>query len=119
MVALYGVKMMIGTGFKCEFTVGEAIGQLVIWILLSIVTFGLALFVLPYYFIKAPLNRTYVVDRDGSKIGKVHVDVAFVDILGHALVWLLLTIVTLGLAYLVYWPAVIKRLLNAVRITEI
>lgn len=38
---------MIGQKFKCEFTVGEAIGQLVIWILLSIITFGLALFVLP------------------------------------------------------------------------
>lgn len=41
---------MLGHKFTCEFTVGEAIGQLVIWVLLSIVTFGLALFVLPYYF---------------------------------------------------------------------
>jgi len=47
-------------------------------------------------------------------IGKSHVDVKFGDILGHALVWLLLTIVTLGLAYLIYWPAVIKRVLNGV-----
>jgi len=110
---------MIGNGFKCEFSVGEAIGQLVIWILLSIITLGLALFVLPYYFLKAPLNRTYLVDRDGAKIGRLSVDVGFADILGHALVWLLLTIVTLGLAYLIYWPAVIKRLLNAVKITEV
>ncbi|MGC1497414.1 MAG: DUF6693 family protein [Sulfitobacter sp.] len=107
---------MIGQKFKCEFTVSEAIGQLIIWIFLSIVTLGLALFVLPYYFLKAPLNRTYVLDRDGNKISKVSVEVGFGDILGHALVWLLLTIVTLGLAYLVYWPAVIKRLLNAVEL---
>ena len=110
---------MIGTGYKCEFTVGEAIGQIVIWIVLSIVTFGLALFVLPYYFLKAPINRTYVTDRDGHKIGQLHVDVVFVDILGHALVWLLLTIVTFGLAYLIYWPSVIKRLLNATKTVEI
>ena len=110
---------MLGSKFKCEFSVSEAIGQLIIWILLSIITFGLALFVLPYYFLKAPLNRTYVVDRDGGKIAKLSVEVAFVDILGHALVWLLLTIITLGLAYLIYWPAVIKRLLNAVKITEL
>lgn len=110
---------MIGTSLKCEFSVSEAIGQLVIWILLSIVTFGLALFVLPYYFLKGPINRTYMVDRDGSKIGKLSVEVEFSDILGHALVWLLLTVVTLGLAYLIYWPAVIKRLLNAVKVTEI
>ncbi len=110
---------MIGNGFKCEFSVSEAIGQLIIWILLSIVTLGLALFVLPYYFLKGPINRTYLVDRDGSKIGKLNVEVSLSDILGHALVWLLLTIVTLGLAYLIYWPAVIKRLMNAVKITEI
>lgn len=110
---------MIGNGFKCEFSVAEAIGQLIIWILLSIVTLGLALFVLPYYFLKAPINRTYLTDRDGIKIGKLSVEVNFADILGHALVWLLLTIVTLGLAYLIYWPAVIKRLLNAVKVTEV
>jgi hypothetical protein len=110
---------MIGNGFKCEFSVGEAIGQLVIWVLLTIVTLGLALFVLPYYFLMGPINRTYVVDRDGTKIGKLSVEVSFADILGHALVWLLLTIVTLGLAYLIYWPAVIKRLMNAVKISEI
>ncbi|MGR3815912.1 MAG: DUF6693 family protein [Cognatishimia activa] len=110
---------MLGKKFVCEFSVGEAIGQLVIWVLLSIVTLGLALFVLPYYFVRAPLNRTYVVDADGAKIGKLSSEVAFVDILGHALVWLLLTIVTLGLAYLIYWPAVIKRVVNSIRITEI
>ncbi|WP_417607068.1 DUF6693 family protein [Primorskyibacter flagellatus] len=107
---------MLGNRFSCEFTVGEAIGQLLIWIVLSIVTLGLALFVLPYYFIKAPMNRTYVLDGEGTRIARVSVEVAFFDILGHALVWLLLTIVTFGLAYLVYWPAVIKRLLNAVEL---
>jgi len=110
---------MLGSRFKCEFSVGEAIGQLVIWILLSIITLGLALFVLPYYFIKAPINRTFILDRDGAKVGKLHVDVNFVDVLGHALVWLLLSIITLGLAYLIYWPAVIKRLLNAAVMTEV
>ena len=110
---------MLGNKFTCEFSVGEAIGQLVIWILLSVVTLGLALFVLPYYFVKAPLNRTYVLDRDGCKIGKLTADVSFGDILGHALIWLLLTIVTFGLAYFIYWPAVIKRLLNSVVVTEL
>ncbi len=110
---------MLGQRLKCEFTVGEAIGQLVIWILLTIVTFGLAAFVLPYYFLKAPLNRTYVIDNQGSKISRLSVEVNFGDILGHALVWLLLTIITFGLAYLVYWPAVVKRLLNSVQMVEL
>lgn len=103
-----------GYGLECDFTVGEAIGQLLIWLLLSIVTFGLALFVLPYYFLKAPINRTKLLDRDGAIAGHLYVDVSFGDILGHALIWLVLTIITFGLAYLVYWPAVVKRLLNGV-----
>lgn len=110
---------MLGSKFKCDFTVGEAIGQLVIWVLLSIITLGLALFVLPYYFLKAPINRTYVLDNQGAKIGKLSVEIVFVDILGHALVWLLLTLITFRLAYLIYWPAVVKRLMNAVEIREI
>jgi uncharacterized membrane protein YjgN (DUF898 family) len=109
----------LGHKLKCDFSVGEAIGQLIIWILLSIITLGLALFVLPYYFVKAPINRTSLVDGTGRKVARLHVDVGFGDILGHALVWLLLTIMTLGLAYLVYWPAVIKRVLNAVVITDL
>jgi uncharacterized membrane protein YjgN (DUF898 family) len=109
----------LGYKLKCEFSVGEAIGQLVIWILLSIFTLGLALFVLPYYFVKAPINRTSLVDAAGRKVARLQVEVGFGEILGHALVWLLLTIVTLGLAYLIYWAAVIKRLLNAVVITDL
>ncbi|MEM9579805.1 MAG: DUF6693 family protein [Pseudomonadota bacterium] len=111
--------MLIGKRLKCEFSVSEAIGQIIIWIILSVITLGLALFVLPYYFLKGPINRTYVVDHEGAKLAKLEVEVNFGDVLGHALVWLLLTIVTFGLAYLIYWPAVIKRLLNGVRLTEL
>lgn len=105
--------------FRCEFSVAEAIGQFIIWVLLAIVTLGLALFVMPYYLLKSPLNRTSLLDVHGKVVGRVKVEVGFADILGHALVWLLLTIVTFGLAYLIYWPAVIKRLLNAVQIEPV
>ncbi len=103
-----------GNRLQCDYTVGEAIGQLIIWLILVVLTLGLAAFILPYYFLKAPINRTSLIDRDGAIVGRLHVDVDFVDIVGHALVWLLLTVLTLGLAYLIYWPSVVKRLLNGV-----
>ncbi len=109
---------MLQKKFSCEYSVSEAIGSLIIWILLSVVSLGLALFVLPYYFIKAPINRTFILDANGMKIAKLSVDVSFADVLGHALIWFLLTVITFGLAYLIYWPAVIKRILNAVKTTE-
>lgn len=105
--------------YRCEFSFAEAIGQLLIWILLTVLTFGLALFVLPYYFLKAPINRTFVLDSAGNRIGQLTVDVNFTDILGHALLWLILTILTLGLAYLIYWQSVMKRLMNATRMVPL
>jgi len=103
-----------GQRLSCDFSVTEGIGTILIWVLLSIVTLGLALFVAPYYILKAPINRTTVVDINGNVVGRLHVDVNLADIIGHALVWVLLTIVTLGFAMLVYQFSVIKRVLNAV-----
>jgi len=105
---------MLGTGLKCEYSVSEAIGQLIIWIILSVLTLGLALFVLPYYFLKGPINKTFVVDHNGNKLSKLSVDVNLAEILGHAIIWVFLSIITLGLAYLVYWPAVMKKMLSGV-----
>ena len=104
----------MGTGIKCEYSLSEAIGQLIIWLILTIITLGLALFVLPYYFLKGPLNKCFVVDQDGRKLARLQVDVSLAEIIGHAVIWLLLSVITLGLAYLVYWPSVMKRLLNGV-----
>ena len=110
---------MLGHGLKCEYSVGEAIGQLVIWLIISVLTLGLALFVLPYYFLKGPLNKTYVVDHNGDKRARLRVETNLGEIIGHAIIWLLLTIVTLGLAYLVYWPAVMKKMLSGVTYQEL
>lgn len=110
---------MLGHGLKCEYSVGEAIGQLVIWLIISVLTLGLALFVLPYYFLKGPLNKTYVVDPNGDKLARLRVETNLGEIIGHAIIWLLLTIVTLGLAYLVYWPAVMKKMLSGVTYQEL
>jgi hypothetical protein len=73
----------------------------------------LAAFVLPYYFLKAPINKTYVLNAQSEPVAKLSVDVGFADILGHAIIWFVLTILTLGLAYFVYWQSVVKRLMNA------
>ncbi|WP_457646081.1 DUF6693 family protein [Profundibacter sp.] len=108
-----------GYKLKCEYSVSEAIGSIIIWILISIVTLGLGLFVMPYYVLKGPINRSFLVDASGNKIGKLHVDVNLASIIGHAVIWVLLSIVTIGLAMFVYYPAVVKRLLNGVEIRDL
>lgn len=107
------MNLSVGQRLRCDFSLSEALGQLLIWLVLVIITFGLALFVLPYYFLKAPINKTYVLDAQGNAVARLSVEVGFADILGHAIIWLVLTILTLGLAYFVYWQSVVKRLMNA------
>ncbi|WP_319496374.1 DUF6693 family protein [uncultured Cohaesibacter sp.] len=101
------------SGFKCEFQLVEALGHIVLWIFLSVITLGFAAFLAPYYLTKAPLNQTYLVDRQGVKLARVHVDFNIGQVIGHAVIWLLLTIVTLGLAYFFYWFSVVRQLINA------
>ncbi len=108
-----------GSRLSCSFSVTEGIGHVIIWVLLVVVTLGLALFVAPYYFLKAPINKTAVVDASGRVVGRLQVEVNLAEILGHAVIWVLLTIVTLGLALILYQFSVIKRLLNAVVIEPV
>lgn len=110
--------LLPGSRLSCAFSVSEGIGHVIVWVLLTVVTLGLALFVAPYYFLKAPINKTTVVDASARVVGRLHVDVNLSEIVGHAVVWVLLTIVTLGLALILYQFSVIKRLLNAVVIEQ-
>ena len=105
-----------GHRLKCDFSVSEGIGTVIIWVLISVVTLGLGLFVAPYYLFKAPINRTSLIGPDGNVVGKFHVDVSLSEIIGHAVIWVLLSIITLGFALILYQFAVIKRLLNGVQV---
>jgi hypothetical protein len=102
--------------FKCDFGVTETIGQVLIWILLTIVTLGLALIVFPYYFNKVVLNRTEVIDAGGRAIGKLDCQFNLASSIGHVIIWVLLIIVTLGIAAFFYAYRVLRVLLNDTRI---
>lgn len=102
--------------FRCDFGVIETIGQVLIWVLLTIVTLGLALIVFPYYFNKAVLNRTEVLDTAGRTIGRLDCQFNLASSIGHVIIWFLLIIVTLGIAAFFYAYRVLRVLLNDTRI---
>ncbi len=108
-----------GCKLTCDYSVSEAIVSILIWVLISIVTLGLGLFIMPYYILKGPINRSFLVDANNNKLGQLHVDVDLSSVIVHAVIWMLLSIVTFGLAMFVYYPAVVKRLLNGVEMREI
>lgn len=102
--------------FKCEFGAIETIGQVLIWILLTVVTLGLALLVYPYYFNKAVLNRTEVLDPNGRAIGKLDCQFNLGSSIGHVIIWIILIIVTFGIAAFFYAYRILRVLLNDTRI---
>lgn len=106
----------VATRLRCDFGIAESIGQVIIWILLTIVTLGLALMIFPYYFNKAVLNRTEVIDANGTAIGRLNCSFNLASSIGHVIIWILLILVTFGLAGFLYAYRVIRVLLNETRI---
>ena len=67
----------LASRFRCDFSVGDAIGNLIIWLILMIVTLGLAAFVFPYYVARAVINRTTVLAKVGATQRKRKTDVQY------------------------------------------
>ena len=101
---------------KCSFSVAESIGSVVLWIILTIVTLGLALIVFPYYLNRAVLNKTELLDGSGRTIGRLNCTFNIGHSIGHVILWVLLIIVTLGLASFLYAYRVIRVVLNETRV---
>ncbi|MFW8564878.1 DUF6693 family protein [Orrella sp. 11846] len=88
--------------FKSELGVLEVIGHLIIWLLLSIVTFGLAMFVFPYYMQRYTIGRTFAFNAQGQRVGQLICTIDLASIIGNVLLWVLISLVTLGLGYFVF-----------------
>ncbi|WP_210252541.1 DUF6693 family protein [Aminobacter sp. MDW-2] len=101
---------------RSDFSIGDSIGHVIIWIFLTVVTLGLALVVFPYYLNRAVLNRTKVLDQSGNEIG--HLDCRFNlgSSIGHVIIWLVLIIVTFGIAAFFYAYRVLRVVITETRI---
>ncbi len=103
MIALPMIALPQETKLKNNLPAIEIFGNIIIWIFISIFTFGLALFVVPYYIHKLVINATDIVDvHNGNKIGKLHCDLSLSSAIGHGLLWLLIIIITLGIGSFFY-----------------
>lgn len=98
--------------FQCTISVGEIIGHIIVWLLLSLITLGIALFFYPYSLAKLILNNTSVIEEDGRH-RQVSCNVSMFSQLSHVIIWILISIVTLGIGYLFYfykvWAYVIRH----------
>lgn len=109
---------MKGTRIKCELSLASIIGHAIIWILLTLVTLGLAIFFYPYFLFRFVVNHCYLTDPDGKKIAKLSCEIDAASIIGHVVIWFILSVLTLGLAYFVFAYKVFSHCLNNTSIQD-
>jgi uncharacterized membrane protein YjgN (DUF898 family) len=100
---------------KADVAILDILGHLIIWLILSVITFGVALFFFPYSFSKFILNRTSVIDGSGIE-RKMVCDIDLFSDLGHVILWFVISIITLGIGYVFYFYRVWNYALNNTRV---
>ena len=101
---------------KADLSILDIIGHLLIWVLLTIITFGIALFFFPYSFGLFEINRTSVVDNATGVERKMVCDINIFSNVGHIILWMVISFLTLGLGYIFYFYRVWNYALNNSRL---
>ena len=109
---------MFGYTLKSNLELSDIVGHAVIWILLTIVTFGLGLLVYPYYMARFIISKTRVEDENGLTVGRLSCTIDLASIVGNIVIWGILSILTLGLAYFVFLYKILAHCMNHTQIVE-
>jgi hypothetical protein len=94
--------LMNGAKLKSDISLIDIIGNVIIWVLLTIVTLGLAMFLYIYFYNKLVINHTFILDKNDNKIGKLSCDIGVGQAIGHGLLWFVITIITFGIGMFFY-----------------
>lgn len=96
---------------KADVRTIDILGHLVLWFILVIITFGIAAFFFPYSFSKFILNRSQLIDENGNTRQMICNTDMFGNI-SHVILWIIISMVTLGLGYAFYFYKVWNYSLN-------
>ncbi len=97
------VSGFLNAKIKAELDLWSIIGHVVLWIIVSIITVGIGLFFFPYSFAGYVLNRVSLLDPStGNCISRLECKMDMASQLGHVILWIIISIVTLGIGFIVY-----------------
>lgn len=96
---------------RADIAIIDIIFHLLVWVILSVVTFGIALFFFPYSFSRFIINRVYIRDEMGVE-RRCDCDIDLFGNIGHIILWAIISILTLGLGYVFYFYRVWNYALN-------
>lgn len=89
----------------------DILGHLIIWFIIILITFGIGAFFFAYSFSKFIINRSTLIDDQGNSREMVCNTDMFGNI-GHIIIWIIISILTLGLGYAFYFYKVWNYSLN-------
>ena len=102
-----GANMVARVGrMRSEMTIAQVVGHVVIWLIVTMITFGIGAFFWPYATAKLIIESIVITDEFGGNTARPRCAVKFGEQVGHALLWLILIVVTGGIAAPFYLFAV-------------
>ncbi len=105
-----------GMRLKNDMVLSRAWLPFAVWLVVSICTFGLGWLIVSGHFFKFVINETYIVDAKGERLGRLACNYDVEDSMGQVGLWLVASIVTLGVALLFYSFYAARAALNATEI---
>ncbi len=89
-----------------------------LWVILTVITVGIALLFAPYAWTAKVLNGSQLINRNGEVEGSIRVRYSTGGQIGHMLKWALLTIFTLGIAYPFYFWGAVRSVIDHAEVRD-
>ena len=99
-----------------SFTMMDVVGHIILWLIISTVTLGIGLFFWPYSAAKMIINSITVYDSSDTRVGKLQCQLSAGQQIGHIILWLVISVVTLGIGFPFYLFGVARTALNKTEI---
>jgi len=96
--------------FETTWTLLDIVLYSLLWLVFSLLI--VPAFFAPYSWTARLLNGTRVLDGEGQLVGTIRVDYALSDQAMHIIKWMLLSVITLGIAYLFYLFGAVRSVIN-------
>lgn len=104
---------------EANISIGAIIVHVIVWALLTLVTFGVALFFYPYAFGRVLLNDAYVLDDSGRRVARLRCEANVGNEIGHIVLWFFITLITLGIGGFFYAFKAFTVVLNNTKLVPI
>ena len=110
------IRLGLGTGttrLQSELDLAEVWPSFLVWLAVSVCTLGLGWIVVSGHFFRLILNTTAIVDPAGRRLGRLHCDYDMDGRLGQVVLWVAVSIATLGIGLLFYSFRAAQRAIDA------